>query len=590
MATTIKKNKNSNNNFDFYADPLSITGADGEVANTLTVGTGNAAAKAAVKAAGKKLLGRDFGTTGQAHWEKDWNAAYAAAKAGGASDAAATTAATGSIEANIGAHSEAKTFAKYGIAKTAYEGTDTFADVDKVADWYKAGTYTDDDVNEFALGTRDADWATKLNTGNLEGFLKNQNYQYGTLQGNTVGQEGNEWWGYQKNLAIDHLMTDEGGNYSFATASKIADANVAADIARNSGHENFIKYGSIGYGGPLQIKTYGEDNLPGLPGQEATSSTGIDEVYLNFDPDAMAALKKGGLYKGSGFTSGVDADGNLFTKGAKAYNPYYIDDDGNVVTGDAIADDYSGDLVTDDSASGFKYIPDSSVPGGFRISADPTKKLSKIVAGEESGTGDAGTVVSGYMDDRGKKTFQIPTNVTNVDASRFAKDAANKLDLSTWADDPANAAAIAAGDFSYKNKGTGLVNINGQLTHVGTTKQGGDDTNLGLKKNETLLIDDGGKIVGVTGGENVTNTYTTNTTNTTNTTEGAKNYYYGMGGGGKTIIATPPPASKTAKDQQIKEPTRIINQAPRRDQYNKIRGRGPTQIPGAGGGLSIPVG
>tara|TARA_Y100001973_G_C5187680_1_gene328920 strand:- start:555 stop:2213 length:1659 start_codon:yes stop_codon:yes gene_type:complete len=546
----------------------------------------------AVKAAGKKLLGRDFGATGQAYWENDWNAAYAAAKAGGASDAAAAAAATGTIENSIGAHSEAKTFAKYGIAKTAYEGTDTFADVDKVADWYTAGDYTSD-ANEWAGGTRDVDWATKLNTGNLEGFLKNQNYQYGTLQGNTVGQEGNEWWGYQKNLAIDHLMSDEGGNYSFATASKIADADVAADIARNSGHENFIKYGSIGYGNPLEIKTAKEANVDSIASDEAF---GIDEVYLNFDPDAMAALKAGGLYEGSGFISGTDEDGNLFTKGAKAYNPYYIDDDGNVVTGDAIADDYSGDLITDDSASGFTYKADSSVPGGYRIIADSDKKLSKIVAGEESATGSEGTVVSGYMDDRGNKTFEIPTNVTNVDASRFAKGAANKLDLSTWAENPANAAAVAAGDFSYKNIGAGLVNINGQLTHVGTTKQGGDDTNLGLNKGETItIIDDTGKTVGLTGGEHVTNTYTTNTSNLTenihNITEGATNYYYGMGGGGnKTIIATPPPPSKTAKEQQIKEPTRIINQAPKRDQYNKIRGRGPTQIPGAGGGLSIPVG
>ena len=178
----------------------------------------------------------------------------------------------------------------------------------------------------------------------------------------------------------------------------------------------------------------------------------------------------------------------------------------------------------------------------------------------------------------------------------IAKGAANKLDLSTWAENPANAAAVAAGDFSYKNIGAGLVNINGQLTHVGTTKQGGDDTNLGLNKGETItIIDDTGKTVGLTGGEHVTNTYTTNTSNLTenihNITEGATNYYYGMGGGGnKTIIATPPPPSKTAKEQQIKEPTRIINQAPKRDQYNKIRGRGPTQIPGAGGGLSIPVG
>ena len=53
---------------------------------------------------------------------------------------------------------------------------------------------------------------------------------YGELQGNTVGQEGLEWWGYQKTQAIDHYMSDAGGNYSFDTASKLADASVAKDI------------------------------------------------------------------------------------------------------------------------------------------------------------------------------------------------------------------------------------------------------------------------------------------------------------------------------------------------------------------------
>jgi hypothetical protein len=387
-------------------------------------------------------------------------------------------------------------------------------------------------------------------------------------------------------------MSDAGGNYSFDTASKMADAGIARDIARGSGHENFIKYGSIGYGQTLDTKTAKEANVDSIPSDEAF---GIDQVYLNFNQQAMDELKAGGLYAGSGFTSGVDDAGNLITSGAKKFNPYYIDDDGNVVTGDAIADDYSGNLITDESASGFSYVPDSSAPGGYRIIANPELELAKVVAGESSATGSDGTVVSGYMDDRGKKTFQIPSTVNNVDASQFTLPAndPNKLNLSTWVENPANAAAVAAGDYSYKNTGAGLVDINGQLHHVGTTPQGGEDTNLGLNDNETLeIVQDNGKTTTLTGGSNVTNT--TNTTNTTNLTEGATTNnmyrYYGMGGGGKTIIATPPPPSKTAKDQQIKEPTRIINQAPKRDQYNKIRSRGPTQIPGAGGGLSIPVG
>ena len=194
------------------------------------------------------------------------------------------------------------------------------------------------------------------------------------------------------------------------------------------------------------------------------------------------------------------------------------------------------------------------------------------------------------MDDRGKKTFEIPANVTNVDASQFTLPAndPNKLNLSTWVENPANAGAVEAGDYSYKNTGAGLVDIDGQLHFVGTTNQGGNATNLGLNDNETLeIVQNNGKTTTLTGGSTVTNT--TNTVNEGATTNNMYRYY-GMGGGGKTIIATPPPPSKTAKDQQIKEPTRIINQAPKRDQYTKIRSRGPTQIPGAGGGLSIPVG
>ena len=550
------------------------------------------AANTAVKAAYQNLLGRDkIGQTGLTYWENQYDSVYQNALAQNKTAAEAAAAATASIESDIGASAEAKTFSKYGIAKTAIEGVagSGYDTIDETAGWYETN-FTADDPNEYGTGTRDADWASKLSTSNLENYLDTQNYQYGIMQGNTVGQEGNEWWGYQKTGAIDYYMSDAGGNYSFDTASKLADASVAKDIALSSGHENFKKYGSIGYGNTLDIKTAKEGNVSSIPSDEAF---GIDQVYLKFNQKAMDELKAGGLYAGTGFTSGTDDAGNLVTSGAKKFNPYYIDDDGNVVTGDAIADDYSGNLITADSASGFSYVPDPSAPGGYRIIANPELELAKVVAGESSATGSDGTVVSGYMNDKGKKTFQIPSTVTNVDASKFTLPAndPNKLNLAKWVENPANAAAVAAGDYSYKNAGAGLVNVNGTLVHVGSTKVGGDDTNLGLNQGETLeIVQDDGKTVGLTGGQHVTNT--TNTTNTVNEGATTNNMYryYGMGGGGKTIIATPPPPSKTAKDQQIKEPTRIINQAPKRDQYNKIRSRGPTQIPGAGGGLSIPVG
>ena len=539
----------------------------------------------------KSLLNRSAGTDGLKYWVDQIEKDKQAAMAGGMSEEQALATATAKMESDIGASNEAKVYADTGIARKAIQGTESFNTVDDTPDWYTAGTYTDDDVNEFASGTRDEDWATKLDSGNLAGFLSDQNYQYGTLQGNTVGQEGNEWWGYQKNLAIDHYMSDAGGNYSFDTARQLADANVAADIARNSGHENFVKYGSIGYGNTLDIQTAKEANVSAIPSDEAF---GINQVNLNFDPRAMEALK-GGLWGGT-----TDDAGNLITTGSKMLDPYYIDDDGNVVTGDAIADDYDGDLITDDPASKFRYVPDPSAPGGYRITADPGLELSKVISGESSAVGSDGTVVSGYMDDRGSKTFQIPTNVTNVDSSRFslAADDPNKLTLSQWVENPANKAAVEAGDFSYKNTGAGLVSLDGQVYGQGTVKEGGEDTNIGLKNNETLaIVQDDGRTANLTGGSYVTNT-TTNTSNTTNTTnnqitEGANNYYYGSGGGGnKTIIATPPPASKTAKMQQRIDPIRVNAQAAKRNQYNtmKIRAKSPAQIPGTGGSLNIPVG
>tara|TARA_R100001443_G_C3353514_1_gene177359 strand:- start:420 stop:2090 length:1671 start_codon:yes stop_codon:yes gene_type:complete len=549
----------------------------------------NPVATDAVDAAFNKYLGRSAGASGKDYWLKNWEEEKQKAMSEGKGLAQAEAAATDATNKNISASQEAKVYADTNIARKAVEGTESFNTVDDTPDWYTAGTYTDDDINEFASGTRDENWATKLDSGNLAGFLSDQNYQYGTLQGNTVGQEGNEWWGYQKNLAIDHYMSDAGGNYSFDTARQLADANVAADIARNTGHENFVKYGSIGYGNTLDIQTAKEANVSAIPADEAF---GIDQVYLNFDPRAMEALK-GGLWGGT-----TDDAGNLVTTGSKKFEPYYIDDDGNVVTGDAIPDDYDGDLITDDPASKFRYVPNQKAPSGYMITADPALELSKVIQGESSSVGSDGTVVSGYMDDRGRKTFEIPTNVTNVDSSRFSlpDDDPNKLTLSQWVENPANKAAVEAGDFSYKNTGGGLVVKDGQVYGQGTGKRGGEDTNLGLKENETLsIVQDDGKTTNLTGGNIVTNpaTNTSNTTNTTNNQipEGASNIYYGSGGGGnKTIIATPPPTSKTAKMQQIKDPVRINAQAAKKSQYNKIRGRSPARIPGTSGSLNIPVG
>ena len=596
------------------------------------------------------FLGREGGATGKAWWEGAWNDHVANAKARGMNDADAQAYATGEVRRQIGDSPEARSYSgrqnrtslnyKTGpFSDTAYAKTDRdlltgdYAvggalnldgsyDIDWVPDWYTPGTYTFEDDNEYQRGTRDVDWATKLNTTNLANFLDNQNYLYGTMQGNTVGQEGNEWWGYTTQQGIDWYMSDAGGNYSFDTARKLANRTVSRDIGLHDSVKNFKRYGSIGYGNPLDIKVAQEANVDSIPADDAF---GINSVYLNFNETAMNELRQGM----HGVSGTVDDAGNLVTTGNQMVDPYYIDDDGNAVTA---ASDYTGDgLITDTAASKFRYVQDASAPGGYRITADPAHELSKVISGQSSATGDQGTVVSGYINNKGKKTFEIPTDPINVDANRFtlpSNDPAN-LTLATWAENPANEAAIAAGDFSHKNTGTGLVEHTGafypggpittQLVHVGTNQVGGTATNLGLKNNENLVVNNTGLSIAQDDGTivDLSGTTTGGATNNQPLIGGSKinaptilgndntgvgsmyiggqqtpqaMMYYGGGGGNKTIIATPPPPSKTAKEQQKPEAMRIVNAARPRDQYNKIRAVRQSKIPGAGGGLSIPVG
>ena len=123
----------------------------------------------------KSLLNRSAGTDGLKYWVDQIEKDKQAAMAGGMSEEQALATATAKMESDIGASNEAKVYADTGIARKAIQGTESFNTVDDTPDWYTAGTYTDDDVNEFASGTRDEDWATKLDSGNLAGFLSDQN-------------------------------------------------------------------------------------------------------------------------------------------------------------------------------------------------------------------------------------------------------------------------------------------------------------------------------------------------------------------------------------------------------------------------------
>tara|TARA_R100000152_G_scaffold19515_1_gene11878 strand:- start:474 stop:2303 length:1830 start_codon:yes stop_codon:yes gene_type:complete len=549
-----------------------MSDADAQAAATASIESGIGGSTEAlnyqVDTAFGDQLGRESGVEGQTYWGNQWKEAYAAAKGEGMSNDEARTAALENIKHGISGSAEAKTFARTNIAKAktlddaGVAGYYRGGARDEEADWYETN-FTEDDPNEYGTGMRDADWANKLSTSNLENYLDTLNYQYGVLQGNTVGQEGSEWWGYQKTQGINYYMSEEGGDYSFETASKLADFDIARDIKQSTGAKNFERYGSIGYGNPLSIKTNKEANVEGTAGD---SEFGIENVYLNFNEKAMKELREK-----FGTAEGED----LVTTGT--------------ITGDQ-----------GNKTSAFTYKADASAPGGFRITGNTD--VAKVISGELSGTGSEGTVVDqGYLNDRGLPTFKIPDTVTNVDASRFtlpantlnadntinygdASDPSTKLSLSKWTDTESGKAAVEADDYSYKNLNMNVfTDVDGKeyLVAGATKKTGGDDTNLGLKDNETLAITDGGtgETTTLTGGTitNVTNvTNAGDTINEGDNIEGDEsnisNYYYGSGGGGKTIVNTAvPQKSKTAKQQQKKEDPRVLASAPNRKQYQKIK-------------------
>ena len=420
-----------------------------------------ATASEAVDAAYSKYLGRTAGATGKAHWVKTWESDYQKALANNMTPAQAEAAATAATNKHIGDSTEGKTYAKTGITKTVYEGTKDFGSVDDTADWYETN-FTTNDPNEYSTGTRDEDWSAKLSSSNLENYTQGLNKMYGELQGNTVGQEGLEWWGYQKTQAIDHYMSDAGGNYSFDTASKLAEFNIGEDIKANTGHQNYKKFGSIGYGNPLEIKTGVDDH-----GDITT-----EKVYLNLDPAT-----------------------NLNPTGTKQATQYQIDDDGEF-----ILDDDGNKIATGNTATPYswQYVADATAPGGYKITP------------VSFDTGAGGSVVGhnyhmdNYVTDDGtRKTFQYPTTgLQNVDASRFTLGAndANKLSIAQWAEHGIGKDSVAAGNFLHKNKGFRVVD--GKLVHTPSnfdhTKY---DSNLGLAPGQNVDINwGGGWVTGLAGG------------------------------------------------------------------------------------------
>ena len=388
------------------------------------------ATTAAIQAIGQSLLDRDFGAEGLAYWSAEYDKAQADAIAAGKTPEQAAKIADTAVRRNVARSSEAK-----GVAG--------------VPDWFQ---HQDHDV---ALGVRPEDWSTKLQTSNLENYLDHQNYSYGMLQGNTVGQEGSEWWGYQTTQDIQsHLAQGK----SWDEAYKLATDQVTSDISANTGHQNYKKFGTIGYGNPLEIKVGVDDD-----GDLIT-----EERYLNLHEKAIA-------------------DGNILNPtGTKTATQYELDDEGNIKL-----DDDGNPVSTGNTATPYswQYVPDSTAPGGYRI---------EPIAFDQTGTTTGHDFhMANYQKDGafqgggGANPFIIPTGVQNVDASQFTLGAndPNKLNLATWAETPAGKLAIEAGNFEIKNKwfqtgGDGTLYSTAPAIDHSTT-----DSNLGLTPGQDVDID-----------------------------------------------------------------------------------------------------
>tara|TARA_R100000008_G_scaffold20950_1_gene11021 strand:- start:171 stop:1616 length:1446 start_codon:yes stop_codon:yes gene_type:complete len=467
------------------------------------------ATSAAIQEIGQSLLDRDFGADGLAYWSAEYDKAQADAIAAGKTPEQAAQIANTAVRRNVARSSEAK-----GVAG--------------VPDWFQ---HQDHDV---ALGVRPEDWSTKLQTSNLENYLDHQNYSYGMLQGNTVGQEGSEWWGYQTTQDIQsHLAQGK----SWDEAYKAATDQVTSDISANTGHQNYKKFGTIGYGNPLQIKT-------------STDPSGdilTEKRYLNLHAKAIA-------------------DGMGLGGGSKTATLYELDDDGNVKLDDdgnqIVATDDDGNPITGTPYQ-WSYVPDDSAPGGYRIEPIPFN------TGTQTSTTGHDFYMANYQKDGlfvpgggGANPFSIPPNVQNVDATQFTSGGADKLDLAQWAETPGGKSSIAAGNFDVKNKwfrpgaDGNLYSTAAAIDHSTT------DSNLGIAAGDTANIDWGeGWQTTLSGGPK-----------TSNYVPPEEQAMGGAGGGGNTIINLDTnQKSTTAADKLVKRDERTAYSGAGRKGFSTLK-------------------
>ena len=404
-------------------------------------GTSTTNAKDEIDQIYSDLLGREAGEAGTTYWTNEWETVKADALDSGKSMAEAEAAATNSVFMNVSRSSEAFDYVQgeSTLATTPYD-----ASAAGIPDWFEFQDY-----NLHLTEAKPEDWATDLQTSNIENYMDELNYQYGQQQGNTVGQEGAEWWGYQQTQAIQSYLTQ---GWSFEDAQAKAQADINRDIGLNTSAQNYQKYGTVGYGNPLQIAT----------GVDADGELTFEESYLNLDPAT-----------------------NLNPTGNKVATQYQIDEEGEFVLDDdgnkiAVTNE-DGTTVTATPYS-WQYVPDATAPGGYRITAVPfDNSVGDSTVGHDYHMANYqldGPVLPGGG---GANPFIIPTGVQNVDVSQFtlAADDPNKLNYAQWAETPVGQLSIAQGDYTAKNKWfvTGpdgkLYNTAAPIDHTTT------DSNLG---------------------------------------------------------------------------------------------------------------
>tara|TARA_B100000700_G_scaffold239294_1_gene265948 strand:+ start:210 stop:2018 length:1809 start_codon:yes stop_codon:yes gene_type:complete len=464
----------------------------------------------AVTSSFQNLLGRLPGTEGAQYWTETYQTLKDNAIASGMSEAEAEAAATQTVRQDIGRSTEAFDYIRgeSDLATTEYDPTAM-----GIPDWFQ---FQDENVE---VGTRPEDWAANLNTSNLENYLEEQNYQYGVQQGNVVGQEGNEWWGYQQTQDIQSYLAE---GYDFATAQSMARENIARDIGMNTGAINYEKFGTIGYGNPLEIKT-------------STDPSGdilTEKVYLDLDP--ATNLNPTGTKTATQYQ--IDEEGE-----------YVLDDDGNLIATGETATPYS-----------WEYVPDSTKPGGFEIRPVPFDYGDGL-----STVGQEHYMANYELDGAspgggGRLGFDVEYPVTNVAASQFTLDAddPNKLNLAQWAETPAGKAAIEAGNFDIKNKWMEDTDGDGLLDYEESTiDHETSDSNLGLGIGETLDLDlGGGYQVNLSGPEDpITKRYVPPVSEQQQMTGGA-----GYGGGKTIINLDTNQKSTTAANKALKIEDRAI--------------------------------